>query len=134
MTLSNSTFTGNQSTCPSGYYSANIGALDVEFGAVATVSNCRFTKNLATGGAGRFSTGGALIAAGTLDRFIQPSVQSFAQRKRDPFDLSQIHRSALQYGCIRAVVGADRARGMTRSVTLTTAPVPGGIAPRPRRI
>ena len=62
--LSSSTFTGNQATVPSGPYYGDAGALDVEYGAVATVNNGTFTHNVGTGGAGSENGPGAVSAYG----------------------------------------------------------------------
>lgn len=61
LTVSNSTFIGNESIAASGPYYSDAAALDVEIGAVATISNTRFVGNAAAGGSGVTAQGGAVF-------------------------------------------------------------------------
>ena len=58
--MSSSTFTGNQAITASGLF-GDAGAIDVEYSAVATISNSSFTGNVAMS---PLSQGGALLAEG----------------------------------------------------------------------
>jgi hypothetical protein len=58
--ITRSTFTGNEADAAAGVDYGEAGAVDVEFGAVATISNSSFTGNIATGGAGCFAGEGAI--------------------------------------------------------------------------
>ena len=50
LTVSGSTFTGNQAVAASGPFFGDAAAIDVEFSAVATITNSTFTGNVSTGG------------------------------------------------------------------------------------
>jgi hypothetical protein len=65
LTIANSTFAGNQAIGATGFTFGDAGAIDLEFSAVATISNTSFTRNVGTGGADCAAQGGALFAEGS---------------------------------------------------------------------
>ena len=64
LTVSNSTFGDNESNAAAGPTFGDAAAIDVEYSAVATISNTNFIGNVATGGAGCTAQGGAMFAEG----------------------------------------------------------------------
>jgi hypothetical protein len=64
LSVIDSTFTANESDAAAGTDYGQAGAIDLEFGAVATINNSRFTGNLATGGPGCYGFSGAINLEG----------------------------------------------------------------------
>ena len=61
ITTTDSTFTNNKAISASGSVYGVGGAVDLEFGVVATISNSTLAGNVATGGAGCDANGGAIF-------------------------------------------------------------------------
>jgi hypothetical protein len=65
LTVSGCTFSGNQAVSAGGsIYFADAAAIDVEFSAVASISNCTFTGNVGLAGTDAYAQAGAIFAEG----------------------------------------------------------------------
>jgi hypothetical protein len=62
--VTDSTFQDNEAIAANGVTFGDAAAIDIEYSAAATISNCNFSDNVATAGTGGYGQGGALFAEG----------------------------------------------------------------------
>ena len=121
LSVSNCTFTGNQAIGGSGTVFGNGGAIDLEFGVVATISNSSFTSNLATGGAGCIGNAGAINADGCT---LTLSNSSFASNQ----SIGGAFNGSFGDGGSQGLAGAILLDTSSTTVTLTNCTLTGNQA------